>query len=262
LRYDSLSEDLGGFVEVIRPGACRDVMRDDVRCLVDHNPSLLLGRTASGTLQLRDDGRGLLFDLKLGAQSYAQDVAISMERGDLNQCSFSFDVGLDRWAFQPNGTLLREILQLKRLYDVALVTFPAYPAADAVLRDSKARAAPSEAWRIQHMRRRLELIAIETPTTRNHRSTGETNMATEFRRERAVDDGRQGGKRSAVLELMEARPCACGAAAKEVTIDTRGGSMTITPRCPAHRDSRPTTMGERRLQLDLLERELRDGAVR
>jgi uncharacterized protein len=260
LRYDSLSEDLGGFVEVIKPGACRDVLRDDVRALFNHDPNLILARTQSGTLQLRDDGRGLFMDFRLGDQTYAQDLRISMSRGDVTQCSFSFDIALDRWTVQPGGILLREILQLKRLYDVSVVVFPAYPDTDAGLRDGKTGAS-REDWRMQYRRRRLELLTAElVPTSaRTQRSTGE-NMNTEFRfREKAVDQGPHYAKRVAA-ELMDEGRCPCGGRLDELTIDRRSGS--VAGRCAMHRESRVQTTGDRRVQLDLIERELRQGASR
>jgi phage head maturation protease len=79
-----------------------------------------------------------------------------MSRGDITQCSFSFDVGDDRVGYR-NGVLLREILSFKRLYDVSIVTYPAYPETTVGLRE----AAKGEAWRAQHLRRKFELDVLK-----------------------------------------------------------------------------------------------------
>jgi HK97 family phage prohead protease len=153
--YDSLSEDLGGFVEVIKPGAFAGVLHDDVRALINHE-GIPLARTKSGTLRLRDDGRGLLMEFQFSEATFAQDLRIAMSRGDITQCSFSFDVGDDRVGYR-NGVLLREILSFKRLYDVSIVTYPAYPETTVGLREG----AKGEAWRAQHLRRKFELDVLK-----------------------------------------------------------------------------------------------------
>jgi len=73
--------DLGAFREVIRPGAFDDVMDNDVRALINHDPNLILGRTGNGTLELSTDERGLKYKVKLGDQQYARDFYESVKRG-------------------------------------------------------------------------------------------------------------------------------------------------------------------------------------
>jgi len=149
-RYDSLSEDLGGFVEIIRPGAFASVLRQDVRCLFNHNADLLLGRTRSRTLTLSDDGHGLAFEVQTPETTVGQDLRILMSRGDVTGCSFSFDIGDDRWSMQ-SGVLLREIFSFARLYDVGPVVFPAYPETDVGLRTEPH-------WMVANARRRMDLL--------------------------------------------------------------------------------------------------------
>jgi uncharacterized protein len=158
--FDSLSEDLGGFVEVIRPGAFDPVMRDDVRATIDHEGGVtLLGRTRSGTLKISVDRRGLLMDCKVPATTAGQDVRILMERGDLSQGSFAFDIGVDRWSYQ-SGVLLREILSFSRLYDVSVVTYPAYPATEVGLRNTQRGTPSSSAAQAAARRRKLDLLLV------------------------------------------------------------------------------------------------------
>ena len=84
--------DLGHFREVIKPGAFDDVMTNDVRALINHDPNLVLGRTTNGTLTLEQDERGLKYRVKLGGQQYAKDFYESVKRGDISQSSFALSL--------------------------------------------------------------------------------------------------------------------------------------------------------------------------
>lgn len=132
--YDSRSENLGGFVEIIKPGAARDVLaRDpDVRALFNHDANLVLGRTRSGTLALEDGSDGLDYLFDAPRTSYADDLRVLMDRGDVTQSSFAFRVAPDavEWDEDPDtGLLIRIIHRFSGLYDVSPVTYPAYPSA-------------------------------------------------------------------------------------------------------------------------------------
>lgn len=126
--------DAGYFTERIKRGAFDDVLRSnpDVRCLFNHDVNNLLGRTKSGTLSLNDQADGLHFECKCDQNSrVAQDVLSMIERGDVDGCSFSFDVGEDNWTTQYDDAgrparYLREITRFANVYDVGPVTFPAY----------------------------------------------------------------------------------------------------------------------------------------
>jgi uncharacterized protein len=134
--FDSLSENLGGFREQIKRGAFKDVIEDDVRLLVNHDSNLLLARTKSGTLTLEEKPEGLFVEADIDVrQSYANDLKIAMERGDMNQMSFAFGSGVeDDWDEDEDGRLIRTIKRFKSLFDVSAVTYPAYPATDAGFR--------------------------------------------------------------------------------------------------------------------------------
>lgn len=133
-RFNSLSEDLGGFREVIRKGAFADSIRrgDDVRALVDHNPTMILGRTKSNTLTLSEDNLGLRVEILLPDTSVSRDLQASMKRGDIDGMSFGFRVDADAWR-EEQGQTIRELHRVS-LFDVSPVTFPAYPATEAALR--------------------------------------------------------------------------------------------------------------------------------
>lgn len=128
--FDSLSEDLGGFVEEIKRGAFRKVLRSgpDVRFLINHD-GVPLARTTNDTLRLSEDSKGLRIEADLPDTTQARDLATSINRGDLDQMSFMFTVGADgrEWDFDAEPAV-RTIHEMSGLFDVSAVTFPAYPA--------------------------------------------------------------------------------------------------------------------------------------
>lgn len=124
--------DLGQFREVIKPGAFDDVMTNDVRALINHDPNLVLGRTTNGTLELSQDERGLKYRVKLGAQQYAKDFYESVKRGDISQSSFAFTIEKQSWNEERT---VRSVDKVRQLLDVSPVTYPAYAAATVQARD-------------------------------------------------------------------------------------------------------------------------------
>jgi len=127
--FNRRSENLGGFVEIIRPGAFRKAVEGaDVRALFNHDPNYVLGRTTNGSLTLEENQKGLKFTATPPDTQWADDLLKSIERGDVSQCSFSFRVAEngDKWT-EEKGAVTRELLELEYLGDVGPVTFPAYP---------------------------------------------------------------------------------------------------------------------------------------
>jgi len=133
--FDSKSEDLGGFREVIKAGAFATPLSngDDVRALVDHDSSLILGRTKAGTLTLTEDSTGLLAEITLPDTQVARDLSTSIARGDVDQMSFGFVVSDDEWAIE-DGQDIRTITGIGSLFDVSVVTYPAYASTEVALR--------------------------------------------------------------------------------------------------------------------------------
>lgn len=134
--FNQLSEDLGGWQEVIEPGSFAGVLADDVRSLWQHDPLYVLGRRTSGTLSIWEDETGLRYRVIPPETQWARDVMVSIQRGDVNQSSFMFSVMPDgeRWALDEMGHAIRRLVRIARLYDVAPVTFPAYPTTTADVR--------------------------------------------------------------------------------------------------------------------------------
>lgn len=126
--FNALSEELWGFREQIAPGAFDDVLQDDVRALFNHDPNFVLGRTTSKTLVISVDQTGLRNEITPPDTQWARDLMTSMKRGDITQQSFAFTVKNDSWEWNKETDLVtRTILKLERLYDVSIVTYPAYP---------------------------------------------------------------------------------------------------------------------------------------
>jgi HK97 family phage prohead protease len=132
--YNSMSKDLGGFREVIRAGAFARSLKSnpDVKCLFNHDPNQILGRTKSGTLKLVDTERGLSFRCQLDPDSSAhRDIYSAIKRGDCDECSFAFtcpDGGDSFDDVKDERTGKRFVLRTLKdvdLFDVSAVTYPA-----------------------------------------------------------------------------------------------------------------------------------------
>jgi HK97 family phage prohead protease len=135
--FNALSVDFYGWRETIAPGAfTRSLMADpDVVCLRDHDNAILLGRTASKTLKLEQDAVGLRFECVLPDTTQAADLCVLIDRGDINGCSFAFSCNLDDWKTIDDGTAIRTVIEAD-LYDVSVVTQPAYPDTSVSLRSA------------------------------------------------------------------------------------------------------------------------------
>lgn len=125
------------FTELIRPGAFNKTLKEaDIRALVNHDPNYVLGRNTAGTLALTEDKRGLAVNITPPDTQWARDLQSSMRRGDVNQMSFAFRVVKERFTEDNTDTkrVLRELLEVQ-LFDVSVVTYPAYPATSAAVRN-------------------------------------------------------------------------------------------------------------------------------
>ena len=127
--FGELSEDLGGFREMINPNAFDDVLDNDVRAFFNHDPNFLLARTSAGTLRLSVDEKGLSYEFDVPETTFGRDLLVSMERGDITQSSFAFTISEDSWSTTSEGEI-RTIEKVARLYDVSPVSIPAYPSAN------------------------------------------------------------------------------------------------------------------------------------
>lgn len=127
----------GWFDEVIEPGAFARSLSEnsDIRALFNHNWDNVLGRTKSGTLRLEEDEKGLKFEIELPNTSVGRDLAESMSRGDINQCSFGFWITEENWDYNVEPAL-RTIKEVE-LYEISVVSIPAYDDTEVSLVRSK-----------------------------------------------------------------------------------------------------------------------------
>lgn len=130
--FNTLSNELGGFREIIAEGAFDGRLEDDVRFLINHD-GLPLARTTNGTLRLSTDEKGLKYQAKVANTSLGRDLVELMRNGTINQSSFAFVVEDDSWEVR-DGVNVRTINKVSRLYDVSAVTYPAYEEASVALR--------------------------------------------------------------------------------------------------------------------------------
>jgi hypothetical protein len=128
--------DLGWFRERVAKGAFDDVLDDDVRCLKNHDPNLILGRTTNQTLRLESNSTGLKFEDDLPDTTTGKDTREEIRRGDISGCSFSFIVAEDDWKyFDDDRQDERTITKIGQLFDVGPVVYPANPKTSVSARD-------------------------------------------------------------------------------------------------------------------------------
>lgn len=128
----TVSDWLGEYTEMIEAGAFKKTLKekDDVRLLFNHD-GIPLARTKSETLTLEEDDTGLKVDATLdGRMTVANDVTVAIERGDLDEMSFAFQVTKQSWSPDYSQRTIHEV----KLFDVSVVTYPANPATSVKLR--------------------------------------------------------------------------------------------------------------------------------
>ena len=124
--YNSRYELWDGAYETIAPGAFDGETGGDVRALTNHDTTLVLGRTTAGTLSLRTDDRGLWGSVVVNQNDQdAMNLYERVKRGDVSQCSFGFDI-LDQDVQYTDGEPTVWTIRKVKLYEVSVVTFPAY----------------------------------------------------------------------------------------------------------------------------------------
>ncbi len=115
-----------GATETVDPHAFDETIGDDIRCLTNHKSELVLGRTKAGTLELRIDDVGLFGRVTINPKDgQAVDLYERVRRGDVDQCSFGFDILEQEYDYRQDGSVFITLKKVK-LYEVSIVTFPAY----------------------------------------------------------------------------------------------------------------------------------------
>ena len=133
--FGQFSLDLGGFKEKIKKGAFTKTIKEgDARALWNHEDKYVLGRISAKTLMLEEDDHGLKVRIEPPNSTWANDLKESIKRGDVKEMSFGFSTIKDTWTYNNEADAVeRELLEV-RLYEVSIVTFPAYPQTDVAVR--------------------------------------------------------------------------------------------------------------------------------
>lgn len=158
--FTGVYEICKGIIERVDPHAFDDCLDDDIRCLINHDTRLVLGRTKAGTLELRVDAEGLWGSVLINQEDQdAMNLYARVQRGDVSQCSFGFDIleEDDEWN-NETGEAIFTIKKVK-LYEVSCVTFPAYPDTEISARRRDVKSHELEIWK------RRQLATMKGGTT-------------------------------------------------------------------------------------------------
>ncbi|MEB6212998.1 HK97 family phage prohead protease [Enterococcus casseliflavus] len=163
IKFGHRSKKLGNYYEIIDSRALDDVDLTDVKALVDHDYSKVLGRTLSNTLSLEIDNVGLKFEIELADTTYANDLYKSIERGDINECSFGFRIDeTDRNSTTveriDSDTYLRTVKKIKELREISIVSLPAYENTNAEIKRDLEQAVKQ--YEIEKATLELELLTL------------------------------------------------------------------------------------------------------
>lgn len=149
--FNSNYELWPGATESVAPGAFTDTLGNDVRALVNHDTSLVLGRSKAGTLELREDSHGLWGKIEINPNDTdAMNLYERVKRGDVDQCSFGFEILEEDTEFR--GEDVHWTIKKVNLFEVSVCTFPAYEATSVSARQQdleEIKRKRTEAWKNQ-----------------------------------------------------------------------------------------------------------------
>ena len=135
--FDSNYEIAPGLSESIAPGAFSRTLGNDIRALINHDTTLVLGRNRAGTLELREDSHGLWGDIEINPKDQdAVNLYERVKRGDVDQCSFGFEIVSEETDFRDDGSIHWRITEVN-LHEVSVCTFPAYEATSVQAREAQ-----------------------------------------------------------------------------------------------------------------------------
>lgn len=156
--YNSNYDMAPGMSESIAPGAFTSSLAGDIRALINHDTTLVIGRTKVNTLQLREDSHGLWGHVDINPNDVdAMNLYARVKRGDVDQCSIGFDILSEDTDIREDGSVHWTIKDVK-LYEVSCCTFPAYESTNISARTQQydeIKQRTAEAWR-ETMKERLK----------------------------------------------------------------------------------------------------------
>lgn len=165
--FNAIYELWQGATESVAPGAFSNTLGGDIRALIDHETRLVLGRNKVGTLELREDSHGLWGRIKVNPNDQdALNLYERVKRGDVDQCSFGFEIVREDTEIREDGSVHWTIREVK-LYEVSVVTFPAYTETSVSARKKdyeEIQKRATEKWRTE-MKNRLKGVNNGTENT-------------------------------------------------------------------------------------------------
>lgn len=154
--FDSNYEIAPGMSESIAPGAFDNTLSGDIRALINHDTTLVLGRTKANTLQLKTDAHGLWGHIDINPNDTdAMNLYNRVQRGDIDQCSFGFNILNEETDFRENGDIHWTIKEVE-LFEVSPCTFPAYEETNIAARERERETLmkrKSEAWKVDMLKK-------------------------------------------------------------------------------------------------------------
>ena len=153
--FNSIYELWPGATESVAPGAFSETLGNDIRALVNHDDTLVLGRNKAGTLELREDSHGLWGKIDVNPNDVdAMNLYNRVKRGDVDQCSFGFWIEDEETEFRDDGSIHWTIRKVN-LFEVSVCTFPAYESTEVSAR----KADFAEILKRKKEKRQAELLA-------------------------------------------------------------------------------------------------------
>ena len=150
--FNSIYQIFDDLSESVAPGAFDDTLGDDIRALINHDSSLVLGRNTAHTLELRQDEHGLWGSITINPNDQdAMNLYARVQRGDVDQCSFGFDILSEDYDVRDDGSVHWTIKKV-RLYEVSVCTFPAYEETNVKARSAQRdeiKKRSLETWKVQ-----------------------------------------------------------------------------------------------------------------
>ena len=150
--FNSIYDIWDGASESVAPGAFSETLGGDIRALIDHETMYVLGRNQAGTLELHEDTHGLWGSILVNPNDQdAMNLYARVQRGDVNQCSFGFDILEEETDFRDDGSIHWTIKKVK-LYEVSVCTFPCYTETSVQARKDEAKEIEkrrADAWRAE-----------------------------------------------------------------------------------------------------------------
>lgn len=135
--FNSIYEIAPGMTESVAPGAFSRTLAGDIRALTNHDTTLVLGRTRAHTLELREDERGLWGKISINPKDAdAMNLYERVKRGDVDQCSFGFEIVSEETDFRDDGSIHWTITDVN-LFEVSACTFPAYQETNIAARSAE-----------------------------------------------------------------------------------------------------------------------------